>query len=232
MKNKSQSRLARLVALLTHLQTKRFLPVQDIAKEFGVSSRTIYRDLSVLEMAGVPIFNDRTKGYSIIEGYRLPPVMFSDEETNALITAEKLVLKNRDNSLIKNYSQALNKIKSILKYTTKDKAELLSKRLSSGRKSKIEITSNYLSAIQAALVNFKPLEINYLSVNNIITTRIIEPLALYSSNENWVLIAWCRLRKQYREFRLDRINKLNLVSESFLPRDFDIKSYFENTDDK
>jgi predicted DNA-binding transcriptional regulator YafY len=232
LKNKPQTRLARLVAILTHLQTKRYLTVNDIEKKFGVSSRTIYRDLSVLEKAGVPIFNERTKGYSIIEGYRLPPIMFSDEETNALITAEQLVLKNRDNSLIKNYSQALNKIKAVLKYTTKDKAELLSKRLSFGRNLKIEITSNFLSVIQSALINFKPLEINYLSVNNIKTTRIIEPLALYSSQENWVLIAWCRLRKQYREFRLDRINKLNLVSESFPHRDFGIKSYFENADKK
>ena len=63
----------------------------------------------------------------------MPPIMFSDDETNALITAEQLVLKNRDNSLIKNYSQALNKIKAVLKYTTKDKVELLSKRLSYGR---------------------------------------------------------------------------------------------------
>ena len=143
-----------------------------------------------------------------------------------------MCLKNKDDSLIKNYSQALNKIKSILKYTNKDKVELLSKRLSFGRNLKIEITSNYLSAIQTALINFKLLEINYSSVNNITTTRIIEPLALYSSNENWVLIAWCRLRKQYREFRLDRINKLNLVPESFPPRDFDIKSYFESADNK
>ena len=232
MKNKSQSRLARLVAILTHLQTKRYLTVHDIAKQFGVSSRTIYRDLGVLENAGVPIFNERTKGYSIIEGYRLPPIMFSDDETNALITAEQLVLKNRDNSLIKNYTQALNKIKAVLKYTTKDKAELLSKRLSFGRNLKIAITSNYLSAIQTALINFKLLEINYSSVNNKITTRIIEPLALYSSLDNWVLIAWCRLRKQYREFRLDRINKLELASESFQPRDFDIKNYFENANNK
>ena len=232
MKSKSQPRLTRLVAILTHLQTKRYLTVNDIAEKFGVSSRTIYRDLIVLEKAGVPIFNDRTKGYSIIEGYRLPPIMFSDDETNALITAEQLILKNRDNSLIKNYTQALNKIKSVLKYTTKDKVELLSKRLSFGRNLKMEITSNYLSAIQTALINYKPLEINYISVNNIKTTRIIEPLALYISQENWVLIAWCRLRKQYRDFRLDRINKLDLLSETFPPRDFDIKSYFENTDNK
>ena len=232
MKNKSQPRLARLVAILTHLQTKRYLTVHDIAKKFGVSSRTIYRDLSVLEKAGVPIFNERTKGYSIIEGYRLPPIMFSDDETNALITAEQLVLKNRDNSLIKNYSQALNKIKSILKYTTKDKVELLSKRLSFGRNFKIEITSNYLSDIQTALINSKLLKIKYSSVNNVKTIRFIEPLALYSTLGNWVLIAWCRLRKQYREFRLDRINRLDLVSESFQPRDFDIKSYFENADNQ
>lgn len=230
MKYKSQPRLARLVAILTHLQTKRYLTVQDLVKEFGVSGRTIYRDLSILEKAGVPIFNERAKGYSIVEGYRLPPVMFSDEETSALITAEKLVLKNSDNSLIKNYSQALNKIRAVLKHATKDKAELLSKRISSGRNIKREVTSNYLSTIQSALINYRLLKINYSSVKNKTTTRIIEPLALYSTLGNWVLIAWCRLRKQYREFRLDRINHLVLVPESFQPREFDIKNYFENAD--
>jgi predicted DNA-binding transcriptional regulator YafY len=230
LKNKSQSRLARLVAILMHLQTKRYLTVNDITKKFGVSSRTVYRDLSELGKAGVPIFNEKTKGYSLVDGYRLPPVMFSDDETNALITAEQLVLKNGDNSLIKNYSQALNKIKAVLNYTTKDKAEMLSKRLSFSRNLKIGITGNFLSAVQKALTNYKLLEINYLSVNNMESTRIIEPLALYNSRENWVLIAWCRLRKQYREFRLDRIKGLDVIAESFQPRDFDIKSYFENDD--
>ena len=183
-------------------------------------------------MAGVPLFNERSKGYSLIEGYRLPPIMFSEDETNALITAEHVVLKNSDDSLIKNYSQALNKIKSVLKYATRDKADLLSKRLSSGRNFEKETKSSYMTVIQSALVNFNPLKIDYSSAENRISTRVIEPLALYSSRENWVLIAWCRLRKQYREFRLDRIIKLDLVAETFQVGDFDIKSYFENADNK
>ena len=230
MSNKSINRLARLVAILTHLQTKKFISVVEITKKFSVSSRTIYRDLSLLEKAGVPILNEKSRGYSLIEGYRLPPIMFSEEETNALITAEQLVLKNSDESLIKNYSEAINKIKTVLKYVTKDKIEFLSKRISSGRNPKLNTTTNYLSTIQKALVHFNLLKINYVSVSNIKTNRVIEPLALYSSGENWILISWCRLRKEYREFRLDRINKLDLLIETFEPKDFDIKTYFENAD--
>ena len=107
MNNKDSTRLSRLAAILTQLQTKRLLTSTSLAESFGVSVRTIYRDLKVSEQAGVPIFTEEGKGYSLMEGYKIPPIMFSENEANALITVEQLVRKNSDSSLIKEYKEAI-----------------------------------------------------------------------------------------------------------------------------
>ena len=121
-------RISRLTAILTQLQTKRRLTATSLSEKFGVSRRTIYRDIKALEKAGVPILTVEGKGYTLMEGYRIPPIMLTEKQANALILAEQLVLKNKDASFVKDYSEAIDKIKSILRYTTKDKANLLADR--------------------------------------------------------------------------------------------------------
>src|ERR1035437_7080639 len=126
MNNNDIKRLSRLTAILTQLQTKRMLNSTTLAEKFGVSVRTIYRDIKALEQAGVPILTEEGKGYSIMEGYRLPPVMFTESEANALITAEQIILKNKDASFVTEYTEAITKITSVLRNNTRDRAELLS----------------------------------------------------------------------------------------------------------
>lgn len=127
--SKEKPRLSRLTALLTQLQSGRIVTATEMAEKHKVSVRTIYRDIRTLEMSGVPIITEEGKGYSLLEGYKLPPVMFTKNEANALITAEQIVNQNKDQSLIDNYNSAILKIKSVLKYTQKDKAELLTERI-------------------------------------------------------------------------------------------------------
>ena len=88
-------RVSRLTAILTQLQSVRLLTATKLADRFGVSVRTIYRDIKALEKAGVPIVTEEGKGYSLMEGYRIPPVMFSENEANALLTAELLVMASK-----------------------------------------------------------------------------------------------------------------------------------------
>ena len=212
-------RLSRLTAILTQLQTKRLLTATELADKFAVSIRTIYRNIRALEQAGVPVLTQEGKGYSLMEGYKIPPVMFSESEANALITIEQLVLKNKDRSLIKEYTEAVNKIKAVLRYSTKEKTELLSNRVAvSPARSDIN-TSNSLMLIQNSLTNFQVLHITYQGEErNEKTERQIEPFALYYSlQENWILIAYCRLRKDYRMFRLDRILKIHQTELKFNP---------------
>ena len=223
-------RLSRLTAVLTQLQTKRLVTASTLAEKFGVSVRTIYRDIKALEQAGVPIVTEDGKGYSLMEGYRVPPVMFTENEANALITAEQLVLKNRDSSLIKEYTEAVNKIKAVLLYSTKEKADLLSKRIAVSPAISGTNTSSSLTLIQNALTTFKVLNILYHSEDkNEKTKRNIEPFALYYNlQESWTLIAFCRLRKDYRMFRLDRILKIEALDLSFTPHKMTLKDYLDS----
>jgi len=227
MNENDTTRLSRLTAILTQLQTKRLLTATELAGKFSVSIRTIYRDIKALEQAGVPIITEDGKGYTLMEGYRVPPVMFTEAQANALITAEQLVLKNKDTSFIKDYKEAVDKIKAVLKYSVKDKANLLSERLQFRQNNNNEKTSNYLSHLQFALTNFRLTEIKYTNENQENTNRMIEPFALYSTQENWLLIAFCRLRKEYRAFRLDRIKQLRILNDTFNPHKITLEKYFE-----
>lgn len=228
MKDKDTKRLSRLTAILTQLQAKRLSRAEDLATVFSVSKRTIYRDMRALEQAGVPIVAEEGKGYSLAEFYRLPPVMFTEEEANALITAEQLIARNKDASFVKEYSGAILKIKSVLKHSTKEKAELLSGRVVFRQNSEQDRSSDYLMRLQKALTNYELVSIKYYSPETKKrSSRKIEAFALYSTQENWLLIAWCRLRNEFRTFRLDRIEELEVLNERFKPHALSLPEYFE-----
>jgi predicted DNA-binding transcriptional regulator YafY len=224
--NDNTKRLSRLTTILTQLQTKRLLTASELANKFSVSNRTIYRDIKALEEAGVPILTEEGKGYFLMEGYRIPPVMFTESEANALITAEQLILKNKDASFVKEYKEAINKIKSVLRYNTKEKANLLSNRVVFRYNTGNNQTSNFLSTLQLALTNFNCCEIDYLNEKNENSKRIIEPFALYNTQENWVLIAFCQLRNSFRAFRLDRIQHSITLNKQFEPHKITLQEYF------
>lgn len=220
------NRLSRLTAILIQFQTRRIITASELSQKFQVSKRTIYRDIKALERAGVPVFTEEGKGYSLMEGYRIPPVMFTEKQANALILAEQLVLKNKDASFVKDYSEAIDKIKSILRYNLKDKANLLANRTQYKQVIHQERNSDNLSDLQNALTNYKLVKIQYINKEGATTNRLIEPFALLSS-ENWYLVAWCRLRKEFRFFRLDRIRKMEILSENFEPHKMSLQEFFD-----
>ncbi|UII74668.1 YafY family transcriptional regulator [Flagellimonas sp. HMM57] len=223
-------RLARLTAILTQLQSSRIVTAKTLADKHNVSIRTIYRDIRTLEKSGVPIITEEGKGYSMMEGYQLPPVMFTEDEANALITAEQLILKNKDASFVQNYSDAILKIKALLKGSQKDKASLLKDRIYFTDNFSRQTTSSYLMQIQSALTNFQVLNIEYLSLGNKSTNRDIEPFALYSTQEKWLLIAYCRLRKAFRVFRIDHIQKVANTYEVFESHNMSLEEYYKSYD--
>lgn len=232
-------RIARLTQIVTQLQAKRIVTAKELAEKYQVSVRTIYRDIRTLENSGVPIITEEGRGYTLLEGYQLPPVMFSEAEANALITAGQLIAKNKDASLVENYNNAITKIKAVLRYSQKDKADLLSKRVLFRVNKDEERSSSFLGQIQEAITNFKVLDIEYVSLENKCTKRLVEPFALYSTNENWLLIANCRLRKEFRAFRLDCIQRITTTETVFESHNMTLQEYFEmcftkylNTPDK
>ncbi len=227
---KELPRLSRLSATLTLLQTKRIVSAPELAAHFGVSVRTVYRDIRALEDSGIPICTEEGKGYSLVEGFSLPPVMLSQSEANALLTAEKILVNNSDASLAKEYQAAIAKIKAVMRFPTKEKLEILQKRMVV-RKSRTEAQSpqsTYLSTLQMAITDSFCVEIVYESLHDHATSeRVVEPLGVYTSQDgNWVLVAWCRLRNEHRSFRLDCIRRLTLLYEQCPKPEFSLEEYF------
>jgi len=228
MDEKEKPRLSRLTAILTQLQAKKIVTATQLAERHNVSVRTIYRDIRTLEKSGIPIVTEEGRGYSIMEGYHLPPVLFTEDEANALITVEKLVIKNKDLSFSENVSSAIEKIKAILRYSQKGNADLLADRIYFGGNNEEKKTSNNLMQIQKAITRFQILKIDYHSFESKRTTRDIEPFAIYSTNGNFLLIAFCRLRNDFRNFRIDYIKTLVLQNETFTPHNMTMQKYFED----
>ena len=224
---KDKPRLARLTSILIQLQSKRIVTAKDIAEKHNVSIRTVYRDIRTLEQSGIPIITEEGKGYSILEGYKLPPVMFTEEETNALITAELLILKNKDKSLADHYQNAITKIKSVLRLTQLDKTEILAQRIQIRNNKSNEKTSDFLIQLQSNIANFQVAQIDYISLDNQRSERVIEPFALYTTNDNWILVAFCRKRNDFRAFRLDCIQRFSSTPERFEPHKITLEKYFE-----
>jgi predicted DNA-binding transcriptional regulator YafY len=220
-------RLSRLTAIMTQLQSRRLVTATELAERFGVSVRTIYRDIRALEQAGVPVVTEEGKGYTMMDGYRIPPLMFTEKQANALILAEQLVLKNKDQSFVQDYCEAIDKIKAILRQSGKDKANLLSDRTRFDQNVHRERNSSSLSELQYAITNFFQVRLQYANQENSVSDRIVEPFALISTTENWLLIAWCCLRKEFRYFRLDRMLKIQVLNEKFKPHQMTLQQYFD-----
>lgn len=223
------NRIDRLSAILIHLQSKKWVTAGEIADRFGMSLRTVYRDLKALEEAGVPVGAEAGKGYFLVEGYHLPPVMFTREEAGAMLMAEKMVEKFTDNSVKEHYQSAMYKIKSVLPDIEKQFVSDLNCNIEVFYTPMADSPNNFMLVIQQALVNNQVLNIEYLSISKEEhTCREIEPVGLCFYSISWHLIAYCRLRNEYRDFRVDRIKCLTLSSEKFAPREkITMREYFQ-----
>lgn len=224
------NRIDRLVAILVYLQSKRLVTASDIAARFEISLRTVYRDVKALEETGIPIIGEAGRGYSIESGYHLPPVMFTRDEAAAMITAGKMIEKLSDASLDKFHNQAMEKVRAVLRYSDKEFIETLENHIlvfqpSSGIND--DSPNIYLSKIQKALINKHLLNIEYYSpYNNEASRRQIEPIGICFYSSRWHLIGFCRLRNEYRDFRIDRIKQLVESDEIFSREHPPMKDYF------
>ncbi|MGB3585062.1 MAG: YafY family protein, partial [Tunicatimonas sp.] len=227
MTEDNKPRLARLTALITQLQSGRIITARAMAQQHEVSIRTIYRDIRTLEQSGIPIVTEEGKGYSLVDGYNLPPVMFSEEEANALITAEHLITQNQDQSLAEQYHRAITKIRSVLKHTQQEKTELLTERLQIRPDRQPKRVSHHLINLQSAITNYQLVELDYTSLSGKHSRRATEPFALYSTQGNWILVAFCQLRSDFRAFRLDCIQSLRVTGQQFEPHIITLQEYFE-----
>lgn len=209
------NRMDRLLGMLTFLQSKKYVSAEKIADKFGMSLRTVYRDIKALTDLGIPISFEKSKGYFVVQGYFLPPVAFSSDEANALLLTEALVYGFADKSIQKHYSSALNKIKSVLRSSQKEKLDRLDESIKMQMHPNLTLNFEYLSIIQHAISAEKKLLIEYKNKNEEISKRRIEPIGLIFYAFSWHLIGWCTLRNDYRDFKVNRITALCTTDENF-----------------
>ena len=214
------NRIDRLHAILTHLQSKKKVTAQEMADRFSISLRTVYRDVKALDESGVPVIGEAGSGYTIMEGYRLPPVMFTQEEASALLLGAKLAEQFTDGTVKRHFNAALFKIKAVLRSPDKEYVDSLTEH--------IEILSRYspdsesplqhLSLLQQAVVHKKIVHLHYRSnLKEETTRRKVEPIGLLHYGSAWHLIAWCHLRNDYRDFRMSRMLAVSLDEQCFDP---------------
>ncbi|EFR0233229.1 YafY family transcriptional regulator [Salmonella enterica] len=210
------SRVQRLLDLMQILRSHRF-PVTGahLASELGISLRTLYRDIGILQKQGASIDGEPGLGYVLRPGFMLPPLMFSEDEIEALVLGSRWVSDRGDVKLSAAARSALTKIAAVLPNdlcNTLDATALLV-----GPGASVTAEDEEILQIRRAIRAERKLEVNYCNLNGVESTRTIWPFALGYFDHARVLVAWCELRQEFRHFRTDRISSLK-VTEQRYPR--------------
>jgi predicted DNA-binding transcriptional regulator YafY len=184
-----------------------------LAERLGVSERTVYRDIRDLILAGTPIDGEAGVGYRIRPGYDLPPLMFDRDEIQALVLGARIVRQFGDPALARASDAILGKVAAIV---PKDLAPLVAgtrlfvpSTIGAGR------SADALTLAREALLARRKLELSYATTEGATTTRTVRPLGIFFWGRTWTLAAWCELRQDFRNFRLDRIARSTMLDETF-----------------
>jgi predicted DNA-binding transcriptional regulator YafY len=198
--------MARSERLLTLLQTLRRYrrPVSGatLAEETGVSLRTLYRDIASLQTQGADIEGEPGIGYVLKPGFMLPPMMFSQDEIEALVLGSRWVARAADSRLAAAGADALAKIAAVLPADMREAVEQATLVVSIRRVTEDKAD---LAVIRKAIRTERIVQLSYGDVNGAISTRRIWPFALGYFDQVRIIMAWCELRQDFRHFRTDRI---------------------------
>ncbi|MFK7806166.1 MAG: helix-turn-helix transcriptional regulator [Saprospiraceae bacterium] len=216
----------RIISILILLQSKKIVTATIIAERFETSLRTVYRDINTLKNAGVPIIGDPGIGYSILEGYRLPPVMFDEGEALSLLTAEKFMANITDSKTQAHYSSAMTKIKAVLRSSEKQALDILDDSISIATY-KTEEHKPYLQELFKSIASRQLLRISYDKADGTSSERVVEPIGCYHESNNWYVVAYCQLKNDYRTFKMNRIRKLIPLEETFDRPHVNLQKYLE-----
>ncbi|MDO9417648.1 helix-turn-helix transcriptional regulator [Pararhizobium sp.] len=207
------SRSERLLDLLQVLRRHR-QPVsgQSLAGETGVSLRTLYRDIASLQAHGAPIEGEAGVGYVLRPGFMLPPMMFSQEEIEALVLGSRWVARRGDGPLAAAAEDALAKIAAVLPSALREELDSSTLLVSPRQQSQDTID---LPTVREAIRRERKLDLDYTDADGARTRRIIWPFALGFFEEVRVIVGWCELRGDFRHFRADRILRLSTVDTRY-----------------
>ncbi len=230
------NRTDRLVAMVMHLQGRRLVRAEELARHFEISVRTVYRDIAALGEAGVPIVGEAGVGYSLVRGYHLPPVTLTADEAAALFVGGEMVRQFTDTSVSEPMGAALEKLRAVLPRDRQDHVERLTRQTvvigRSAGSSAATATPGappqpWLRDVQRAVAERRVIQLHYRARGRTDTTRRdVEPLGIVFHTDAWYLVAWCRLRGDLRHFRVDRIQHIDPGTETFPTRpDFSLADH-------
>lgn len=207
------ARSERLLTLLQALRRHR-RPVTGaaLAEETGVSLRTLYRDIASLQAQGAHIEGEAGIGYVLKPGFMLPPMMFSQEEIEALVLGSRWVARSAEPRLAAAGADAMAKIAAVLPEDMR--AEIDSATLLVGPRRREEDKAD-LSAIRKAIRNERIVEINYSDESGAVSIRRVWPFALGYLEHIRIMAAWCELRQDFRHFRTDRIGEMQVLDSRY-----------------
>ncbi|GIO38717.1 transcriptional regulator [Paenibacillus antibioticophila] len=224
----------RLLAIVMELQRSKLLTADELAETLGVSARTIYRDMQALSEAGVPVIGETGSGYSLMEGYFLPPISFSVEEAVSLLLGAEFIEKRFDPAFRHSARSSRRKIEAILSGPIRQETNRIQGSIRLLQKDEtVTMTEKVnLGIIREAMLESKKIRFTYHkrvaeSDGNRVTARTVSPFGLAHDEQNgWLLLAFCDLREDIRHFRVSRISDLTVTQDTFqAPDNFNLQSY-------
>lgn len=207
-------RADRLIKLVHYLRRMRSaVTAQRIANDFDICQRTVYRDIHDLMNSGVPIYGEAGVGYIIDKKYHLPPVMFDPDELEAIGLGIAMVRNWTDEQFAEKANSAYEKIQAALPESLLNELQQLATySMPSASKLPWEVS---FSEVRECIRNKQKIEFTYIDLKERKSKRKVRPLSLIFFGPVWLLVAWCEKRKDFRNFRLDRIKTMKVPGELF-----------------
>ncbi len=217
------NRIDRLFSITTRLQARGHVRATDLASVYEVSTRTIYRDIAALSESGVPIVSLPGRGYSIIDGYFLPPLLLSTREATALLLGARMLASQASAEIAAAAEEAVVKLLAVVgedsRRELRDLDDVLGFAPSPDLRSRLDVADVQVRALWQAILERRVTTLRYFGRKRVQETiRQIEPIRLAYANGAWYLTAYCRMRQEERAFRLERVDSLQVEAERFRPR--------------
>ncbi len=206
-------RADRLFQLVQHLRARRSATGRQLADELRVSTRTVYRDIADLQGSGVPIQGEAGVGYRLERGFELPPLTFTSEELEGLVLGARIVAAWGDPELAAAVGSAMTRIEAVLPESLRH--VLLDTALFAPDFPRTATMANEVATLRRAIAERRILSLVYTRADGETSEREVRPLGLYFWGNRWTLAAWCELRNDYRSFRPDRMERVELTQRSF-----------------
>lgn len=208
-------RADRLFRIVERLRRRGPVTAAALADELEVSARTVYRDVQDLLASGVPIQGEAGVGYALARGFDLPPLMFNDDEIEALVLGARIVQTRADPALARAAGDVLKKVEAVLPARLKDRIEEAALFAPAFR---AVAAGESLTRLRGAVRHRRKVAFAYQDQTGAPTRRTVQPLGVFYWGATWSLGAWCELRTGFRNFRTDRISDLAVLDDTFQPQ--------------